>query len=101
MFKLTKENLLPHDEKTIESLEKKRNRLRRKLVEVQAELIVKEHENATGFRATGTDDDFTIYAGIGEHALEMLEWFVDSELSEQIKSELENAEYDAVAEKVS
>jgi hypothetical protein len=91
-------NVLPHDEKAINALMRKRDRLRWKLVGVQAELIVKEYENATGFRATGTDDDFTIYFGIDESAMEMLEWFVDGELSEKIKSALEDAEEEKALE---
>ncbi len=95
---LLQASVLPHDEKAINALMRKRDKLRRRLVEAQAEIIVKEYENETGFRATGTDDDFTLYFGIAEHALEILEWFVDGELSEQIKSGLEDAEEEKALE---
>lgn len=95
---LLQASVLPHDEKAINALIRKRDRLRRKLVEAQAEIIVKEYENETGFRATGTDDDFTVYGGIDEHAWEILEWFVDGELSETIKDYVVTAEEEKALE---
>jgi hypothetical protein len=90
MFKLTKENLLPHDEKTIKSLERKRDRLIGKLVEVQVELIMKEYENETGFRAPDIE---CVICDTGE---QILDEFVNDELSEQIKSDIEDIEKEAL-----
>jgi hypothetical protein len=95
---LLQASVLPHDEKAINALIRKRDRLCRRLFDAQVELIVKEYENMTGFRETGTDDDFTTYGDIDEAALEMLEEFVIFDLAERIKDMVATAEEEKALE---
>jgi hypothetical protein len=93
-------SMTPHDEKRMVALAYKKEKLQMKLASAVMEFVVKKFENETGFRATGNDVDFSISAGgIGERAWEMIEEFIDNDLTEEIEQMLASDHEDEKKEK--